>query len=380
MPTMKLFCNYALRRKMCWKTCEKAATPSDPLDGWYASLVQYNGTDILVVMLPASQFCVFFWDVEEIDRRNIRQRLVKGIRAALDDPFYRIPLCLINQYMPADTVLEPCTPDQDYAADVRLFLNDILMTVSSFPVDRWNGTGSAAARARAAHFINNRSAPLSGYPGFVPSWRAVRTQLQRRYGKAAPAIEMEISLDGERYDARRTLIVSADTSFYLLSAYVHAALRWNYGNQHQFVLPPVLDGTGQTYLLGDGMDVLALPPDTPWLWDREPRLGDLLHEGTVFQYQYSVFDDFAPWDIRIQVKRCLPEYTEEVPVCTHCQGIVPSDLMAGEDGYWRYLQCLRDADDPKYTPDWVHGDTAAAITERLDTMIRWLFDNVDAKR
>ena len=371
---MKLFCSPRLQQKMGW-TCAKAPAPTDPLDGWYVTNTILNRTEAVVALLPAFRFCVLLWDIQEAGWDDFHRRLVKGMRATLDDPYYRIPLSLINRYLPADTVLEPCTPAWALEDQTRGILRSVLDSTSLSPLDHWNGTGNGPAKALL--LLNHKPFfPAGGEDGVAP-WRALRTQLQQRYGKAAPAIELEVSLGPAYYDARRTLIVSADTSFYFLSAYLHAAFHWRYGSHHQFVLPPTQEEERQLVLLGDGMDVLALPPDTPWLWDREPRLGELLGAGTVFQYQYRAFADSAPWNVQGKVIRCLPDWDEEVPVCTVCEGIAPSEYLSGENGYQRYRTYLRRIESGQYVPGWVYGDSAEAITERLDTTVQWLLENVD---
>ncbi len=215
---MKLFCTAPLQQTMGWK-CAKAPTPPDPLDCWYAGLAYMGGVDTVVAALPAFRFCIPLWNLQETDWDRFNHHLVQRIRAVLDDPRYNIPLSVIDRYLPEDTVFEPCASvdpslPTHMANTMRKLRNGCRMP--------WMCSYIDSDQARTMLAINDALYfPKGSEYGRVP-WREVRAQLRRRYGRAAPAMELEVSLDAEHDTVRRTLIISPDTTLYYLSAYLHA--------------------------------------------------------------------------------------------------------------------------------------------------------------
>ncbi len=260
-----------------------------------------------------------------------------------------IPLSVIDRYLPESTVFEPCASvdrvlSVQMGNTMRKVLNGTYRTVGA-------NTSIESNPTRAQLTLNDmRYFPIGSECGFMP-WRELKTQLQRRYGKAAPAMELDVSLGAEHYEAYRTLIVSSETSLYYLSAYLHAAFRWSYDGIRQFILPPVQIGTYPAHGK-DKMEVLSLPPGGAWLLDRGPRLCDLLREGAVFQYRYQAKGMDTPQKVQVQVRRCIPDCTEDVPVCTVCQGGIAAGMGASRhhttDVLWNHLE----------QKDFMEGNTA----------------------
>lgn len=377
---MKLYCTAALKQETGWK-CPKAPTPPDPLDSWYAGLANLRGVDIVVAAIPAFHFCVLLRDALETDWDDFNHQLVQSIRAALYNPAYSIPLSVLDRYLPEDTVFEPCSSvDRGFTAQMgstmRKVQNGSYRTFWMYVND------SEPDPPRMLLAVNDTLYfPTGSEYGKTP-WREMKAQLQRRYGKAAPAMELEVSLDTGQYEARRTLIVSAETSLYYLSAYLHAAYRWSYDGIRQFILPPVQIGTYPAHGK-DTPEVLPLLPGGAWLWDRGPRLCDLLREGAVFQYRYQAEGTDAPRTVQVQVHRCIPDCTEEIPICTVCQGESPPEWASSDITQQIHLDISIASGDPrqKLLRDtegrWLQEDTPESLTARLDAAVQWLLPTVE---
>ncbi len=152
---------------------------------------------------------------------------------------------------------------------------------------------------------------------------------------------------------------------------------WTYSGVRQFILPPVQIGTYPAHGK-DRPEVLTLPPGGIWLRDRGPRLGNLLREGAVFQYRYHDNREAAPRTVQVQFKRCIPDCTEEVPVCTACQGESPQEWVVRGITEWIYREITCIKGDPRQ--QWLQNsegfpleeDTPASVTARLDSAIQWL--------
>ncbi len=202
-------------------------------------------------------------------------------------------------------------------------------------------------------------------------WEAVKEQLLQRYGRAVPAMELEIFLDLQQYVMRRTLVVSEDITFDVLHDYLKVALQWKDHVLHQFILPPARDRQAPLHIFGYLGNVDGLPKGDLYLWGEDVRLSEQLQAGDRFQYKCSLdlFDN--SWEMDLQVLRCLPPTEEPLPVCTSAAGRIPPEGAGSVSGYLKFRRILDNPLSSIYqkmqdlAQDWPPEETAAEITERI---------------
>ena len=377
---MKLFYSTSVQKKLGCK-CEKVPLPENPLDCWYAHLITVRGADTLVAMLPEYRFCVLIWKINENQWANLNQVLVQAIRTALDHPLYGIPMAVIDQYIPEDTVFAPCaTNDRGVIAKMSAVTKKIL---ESGQPSFWDlQTGEKFDPVEAQLEANDYMFLTKEHPRGIRPWQALRDQLRLTYGKTVPSMELEVSLDLGKHIARRNLIVSVDTPFLFLHHYLQAAYRWRGNGTHRFDLPPAPDrGPGRNTLirvLDSRLPDEEIPQDAPYFTDREVRLGDLLQEGDSFLYRYDPEEADTPCKLPIRVIRSIPAYDGNPPVCTLCEGKSSPDWVNGAAGYQKFCKIVRSPKHPRHDEmvkegePWLQEDSVSDINQRIPRKMNWL--------
>ena len=351
---MNLFCTAALQQKLGLK-CGKVPVPDDPLDCWCAHLVSLRGVETLVAMLPTLRFCVLLRRFPADDWPKLNAMLVRAIREEMGLLAYGIPAAAIDRYLPEDTAFQPCF------TGVRAIVGKV----------------SDVTKQMQRTLNSTFFAPME-YPQGILPWQALRLQLRQAYGKAFPAIELEISLLLGKEVARRILIFSAEDTFASLQQALHITFRWEPCGTHRFKLPAVRERDAVMYVLGKGFPAEEIPPDAPCLGEEEAHLGDFLQEGDRIQYLHTPKPEWYTWNVRIDVLRCLPDYRGEAPLCTLCEGNTPPDWLSGPGAYQEFRRALRNPRDPEHTEmlvrgrPWLQEDSASAINTRLPYTMDWL--------
>ncbi len=375
---MKLFCAVKLQKKLgC--TCEKVPVPEDPLDGWYANLIQLNKKDTVVAILPAFRFCAILYNVKKKDWPKLNELLVQAIRGALYHPFYQLPRGLIDQYLPEDTVFELCaTTDRGIIARISTVTTKVLGHEQFYALmPRGSGKSNFRDPDALQFLVNKQRFAENGnwrYDYREP-WVRVKEQLQQRYGAAVPAFELEFSLDLPGYAARRTLVVPTDTSFEYLHHYIETAFHWSRYRQYRFFLPPLGERNVPLQILGTTATEEVPEPEGLYAWDDEPRLWDCVREGERFQYLYFTHGNDAPWTVQVAVRRWIPATEDVLPYCTQCSGKAPQ-ADSPFAPIFRWVEEKADGlDGTKDTKD--KEDSVQRINRRLDSLDSYLYGRMD---
>ncbi len=342
---MKLFCSAKLQRRLGRKY-ENAPTPEDPMDSWYANLITLHDEDAVLAVLPHCRFCVVVPDIREDQWGDLDRLLVQAIRETLHLSGYGIPQFAIDRYLPAGTVPERySTRDRFFVSKMGAVTTKLLERVNS-------GRLMYEDPGAAQDAVNNQYLRSPGREDLLTPWQLVKQQLQQRYGKDIPAMELDISLNLQEYVARRTLIVPAESTFSELHGMLQLVFRWDEDNKNY------------SFLLG-----VPRKPRAPDLGD---RLSANLRAGDLFQYRYR------GWSVPVEVKRYIHKTVHQMPVCTVCQGRWPLEGVNGLKGYLAFRELLRSPDDEKRRRArdyagriWFQEDDKKKTTERLQRWFRF---------
>ncbi len=358
---MKLYCTSALQEKLGVKY-SPAPPPTDPLDSWYAHVLPgAQGKHTVLVTLTELQFCVILPDVSIGQWYDLSQKILSAIRGALSS--CDIPAEILDRYLPYFATLDRCgAATGSTAARVIAMANQVRKLLRREPDP-----------SKVMDLINN---PPSGSKGGASSdspAQALRKLLLAQKAPAAEtldgaALELEVSLDLGIYKARRTLIVPAGISFYTLHRCLQVAYRWDDYHLHEFVLEPKKGRKDRQHILDQHTDTSQFPNPKD-VQDRDALLKDYLGEGDRLVYTYDFGDD---WDHEIRVRRSLPSYPEQLPVCTLCKGNPPPEDVGGVGGFQHFYQVAQGKNAPEHDEmlewageDWNTPDTAEDITRRM---------------
>lgn len=369
---MKLFCSSKLQKKLRCK-CEKVPTPEDPLDRWYANLIDLHDEDLIAVVLPDFRFCALVWGVSVDRTTDLTKLLVPAIRKALRDPYFGIPQSVVDQYMPEDAVFELCaTGDSKLVNGMGAATKDVQYS-SEYYFSYFDGLDVEKAQRRVNISFQPRD---SKEDKLQHRWEAVKELLMQRYGRGVPAMELTALLDLQETAVLRTLIVPDDIPFDVLHAYLKAAFQWDNDGIHQFILPPMEDRHAPLHIFGPLAELNRLPEGDHYLWGEDVLLSEQLQEGDLFQYLYHPHSSKKPWEVDIQVRRCIPSATEDLPVCTRCVGRAPERADSVED-YLAVRKVLQNPKHPKFWDymslsalEWIAPDRADLVTSRMHSACR----------
>ncbi len=337
---MRLYCSNAIQAKLGCK-CDKQPAPTDPLDSWYAHLITVRRRNIVVVTLLDFRFVILIAGVKEKQWAGIEGTILQRIRETLQA--YEIPAEALDAYLPADTVFAKCAAAEPRE---RARLSSVVKQVRQVLLDDPDAQ-------RLQNGINATSGTAGD--GKVNYWvpaRELKRALLLRYGVPIPAVELEFSLNLERYEARRTLIVPADTTFWALDDYLQTAYRWHRGHHHMFTLPPVPNRETPSLIAPAGLGECYASPEEQVFDERQTHLLDLLQEGDTFQYSYDFGDG---WEIQCRLTRCLPNYPDPLPACTLLEGAAPPEDVGGLPGFLAFLDILSNKEDPAYMDTMLRG-------------------------
>lgn len=351
---MKLYCTSALQEKLGVKYAP-SPPPADPLDSWYAHVLPgTQGKSTVLVTLTELQFCVLLPDIGKDQWADLDRRIVSAIQDALHA--YDIPPEITERYLPWFARLDRCgAATGSTAARVIAMANQVRKLLRREPDPK-----------KVMDLINSPSA------GDAPAL-ALQKLLQERNAPAAEtmdgsALELEVSLDLEIYKARRTLIVPAGITFYTLHRCLQEAYRWDDCHLHEFVLEPKKGRKYEQHILDQHTDTSHFPNPRD-VQDRDALLKDYLSEGDRFVYTYDFGDN---WDHMVRVRRCIPSYPEQLPVCTLSEGAPPPEDVGGVSGFLYFCQVAKNPNAREHDEmlewageDWDKPDPAEAITRRM---------------
>ncbi len=370
---MKLHCAGTLQKKLGVQY-KPAPAPLDPLNSWYASVIPDTHVTSILLTLTAVHFTVLLWDLQPNQLADLDRYIVQRIREALQS--YQIPQDIIDRYIPKDTVAEKCGAATGTAS--------ARMTVVSNQVRKLLRKGKTPQEVE--DHINTTSISARGEMAGTSPAAAILALLQKRAPfvpreavDPVPAMELEVSLDLLIYQARRTLIVPADITFYTLHQYLQQAYRWADCHLHEFILPRKRGREYEQHILDENID--SCFPDPHDVQDREARLKDYLKARDSFQYLYDFGDS---WALHIRVSRLIPSCTMDLPLCTLCDGAAPPEDVGGVYGFAAFYKIVQNSKAPEYKDtvdwvgsDWFQPDTTDDINRRIHNLSSWADTDLD---
>ncbi|MBI5495863.1 MAG: plasmid pRiA4b ORF-3 family protein [Deltaproteobacteria bacterium] len=197
---------------------------------------------------------------------------------------------------------------------------------------------------------------------------ATRKKLTKKAPVRAPAsagmLQLLVTLDDVKPAVWRRLLVPADFPLSLLHPVFQVALGWTNSHLHAWNIG------GRRYAPDDG------EVDVETENNEDFRLGDLVHAGSRFLYEYDFGDS---WMHRVEVEKVLPvDPRFPWPACLDGKNACPPEDCGGAPGYEELRRALASPRHPEHDEmrTWVGGyfDPAGFDANVVNGALREMWD------
>lgn len=172
------------------------------------------------------------------------------------------------------------------------------------------------------------------------------------------AVEIKVTLELEKYDVWRRLVVPVNISFPKLHKVLQAAFGWKDYHLHEFYVYD--DKVSQELFLNhSGYHKKGIKPIINLVCNEEEfdyqtdditiklETGIKLSEYIPAKIKYN-YDYGDNWQHYIEVEKIIDDYDKNYPVCLKGEGNTPPEDVGGEYGYEEFLKIIADKNHPEY--------------------------------
>lgn len=174
-----------------------------------------------------------------------------------------------------------------------------------------------------------------------------------------PAYELLVTLDLNLYKVWRRIIVPVDLSLAGFSYVMEKTFSNTISgiHLHQYILRKVDENGREAYKAAFYYGNPELYMDSPmknWAPEAEHTISDLFRPHMNVYYNYDFGDD---WMFRIELVKTLPHCDIYSPKVKDGKGQEPPEDVGGVEGYKKFLEALRDPQNPEYVlaNKWANG-------------------------
>jgi len=324
----------------------QAKNDAEPLFSWTANWTNtfHNHKEDTVVMINnANRFTVTIYGVRRNQFKDVATKMTAAIRHTL--LAMNIDPEVVDEYLHLSGEVEFIS-NNDRAQTARLNHQGLH---AAFVIGRRVNESMEEIRYEdtLGQVVSTLPVNLSKSldEGFVPAKEMVKA-LEELTGKPAyryRAFELLVTLDLDRYQAKRRLIVPADIGFEKLHRLLQQVFAWKNCHLHDYT---VFDNTNSKPVARLVMSKEDLAYDSSALVETRHRLSDFFPEYSQMLYTYDMGDT---WEHVIDFVREIEEHDEEAPYLLEAIGQAPPEDVGGVPGYLDFLEIMFDPDHPDYT-------------------------------
>jgi hypothetical protein len=186
------------------------------------------------------------------------------------------------------------------------------------------------------------------------------------------AVEIKVTLELEKHNVWRSLIVPTHITFKELHQIIQVVFGWKNYHLHDYY---IFDRDKPIVNLVCSDDAFEYPNVIPMIMDNKPKLSDYISTFSSIKYTYDFGDN---WQHDIQVLNIIKNYTQNYPTCLAGEGNTPPEDVGGEGGYEEFLEATSDPQHPEHKSmvEWVQeqGDRnfeIESVNHRLKTVLNW---------
>lgn len=179
--------------------------------------------------------------------------------------------------------------------------------------------------------------------------------------KSAPMYQLRIELQHVKPLVWRRVLVPASIRLSQLHATIQAAMGWDDGHLHEFVIADVHYGHVDPHY----------PYDPPLQSEARISLKSALAGAKTFRYVYDFGDD---WEHKIKVEKLWPDNPEfTLPMLLGGANACPPEDVGGAYGYLEFLEAIGDPNHKEHATmlEWIGGsfDPAAFDNDQANARL-----------
>lgn len=340
----------------------------DPLFCWHANLITINRRKVVVFVNDKNRYVIVLYGLKAKDFQNLGSLFIDALR----DVFHKecIKDEVIEHYICcAGEIIYTKTKDRSSVAKMRAACEVVYM------IDDGSFPQSAAQKFLSLHASRR---PYKNQKGeYVCSHIELYKDLEALFGGnifGCRAAVLKLTLDLEKQNVWRRIIIPLTYSFYDLHKVIQKAFYWMDYHLHEFYVyddkiyqfvgsekwkwssHPAYHKEGIKLLVNlycDEEDFYSLreegfsPPfqDVEFRYVKEVGLLEYIPRHRKFKYRYDFGDN---WEIYIDVEEVIENYDKNYPICIDGEGNAPPEDVGGKWGYEEFLEIISDEEHPEH--------------------------------
>lgn len=305
---------------------------------WSAHLITVNRRKAIVAVNDSNRFGFILYGLKAKDFRGLDKLMLEGIISSLKDE--KIKDEIIEQYVEsAGDLVFARTRGPKYVA--RLNKACELVNAVEDLLDPGRLFQTAAGRV-----MNNDLVKIEKGSDFEHPYILLFMDLKQFSHQviSCTAADLIVKLDLGSSSAWRRIITPADINFKHLHKIIQAAFGWKEQHLYRFCILDT-DGKAIENVISPMEEIYESRQGCKTLLETEAYLSDYIGRDCKIIYTYDYGDN---WQHEVTVKKAIPDYGKNYPVCLMGEGNAPPEDVGGIDGYMNFLEIMKNPEHTEY--------------------------------
>jgi len=330
----------------------QASAEEESLFSWHANLITVNRRKTVVLVNDKNRYIIVLYGLKAKDFKKLDEHIINAIRETFHSEC--ISDDIVDQFINhSKEIIFTKTKDKSSVARMNKAcgwahtFQDLIVEGSIY---------QSALSIMISTLIVGDGKNQHIWPN-----KEMYKDLEAFAGKhifSCKAVQLKVTLDLEKYDVWRRIVVPADITFNRLHKVLQAAFGWQDYHLHEFYIfgdeisgddsainHPGYHKEGYKPIINLVCDEEAFEydNDVPMKLETGIKLSDYIP--AKIKYNYDFGDN---WQHYIEVERVIEDYDKNYPVCLKGEGNTPPEDVGGEHGYEEFLKIISDEEHPEH--------------------------------